>query len=461
MQEQITAVLIGAGYRGSEAYGTYALKNPKKLKFVAVAEPRKAWRENFARTHGIPPENCFTSWEELFNKEKLARAAFICTPDQLHTEPTLLALESGYDVLLEKPMATTVEDCIKLVKKAEEVNKKLQICHVLRYTNFWSTVKTLVDSGQVGDIISITHRENIAYWHTAHSYVRGNWRNSDISAPMILSKCCHDFDLLYWIVGKKPTRISSFGSLSFFNEKNAPPGVPYRCTDGCPIADVCIYSAIKIYVDIEPFYNMGKNSPSRGFRFFSRHHNLAKGLSKIIFPLKRLTNFKEWPVSMITSDFSLEGKLKALREGPYGRCVYHCDNNVVDHQQTLIEFENGVTAELTMNGHSAIEERTIRIDGTKGTLIGNFMDIGDELIFFDSSNGEKNILIKPKLHAEGHGGGDTGLMEGFVNSLQPEYSLVPLTEARASLESHLMAFAAEQSRVETRVVDMEKFHSLI
>jgi len=461
MPELITAVLIGAGFRGSETYGAYALKNPKKLKFIAVAEPRKVWRENFAQMHGISPENCFASWEELLKKEKLAHAAFICTPDQLHTEPALLALESGYDVLLEKPMATTVEDCVKLVKRAEEVNKKLQICHVLRYTNFWSTVKTLVESGQVGEVISITHRENIAYWHTAHSYVRGNWRNSNISAPMILSKCCHDFDLLYWIVGKKPIRISSFGSLLFFNENNAPPGATLHCTDGCPIVDTCIYSAIKIYIDIEPIYNMGKNSPSRGFRFFSRRPNLVKKLSKIIVPLKRLAEFKEWPVSMITSDFSLEGKLKALREGPYGRCVYRCDNNVVDHQQTLIEFENGITAELTMNGHSAIEERTIRIDGTKGTLIGTFTDIGDKLIFVDSSNGEKKFIIKPKLHVEVHGGGDKGLIEGFVNSLQPGYALVPLTEARASLESHLMAFAAEKSRVENRVVEMEEFHSLI
>ncbi len=460
MPELIKAICIGAGSRGIDAYGYYALKNPKRLKFIGVAEPRKEWREKFIRLHKIPKENVFNSYEELFAKEQFARAAVICTPDQMHVEPTILALERGYDVLLEKPMANTLEGCLKLVRKAEEVKKHLQICHVLRYTNFWSTIKSFIDSGQLGDIITISHRENVSYWHMAHSFVRGNWRNSDITSPMILAKCCHDMDLLYWIIGKKPISISSFGSLSFYRPESAPPGAPLRCTDGCPVGDTCMFNAIKIYIDLDGYYNMGKNCPSRAFRFFSHHRNAIRHMSHIIRPLKRLVDFKEWPVNTITSDLTLEGKMKALREGPYGRCVFHCDNNVVDHQQTLIEFSNGVTAELTMHGHSALEGRSIRIDGTKGTLIGSFMG-WDDLYFIESQNGEKRQLIKPKITIEAHGGGDLKLTEGFVNSLQPDYKLVPLTDARAALESHLMAFAAEKARLEKKVIDMEEFHSLI
>jgi predicted dehydrogenase len=461
MPELIDAILIGAGYRGTETYGAYALKNPKRLKFIAVAEPRKAWRERFAQLHDIPPRNCFKSWEELLKKKQFARTAFICTPDQMHTDPALAALQRGYDVLLEKPMASTLKDCLKLVKKAKETKRQLQICHVLRYTNFWSKVKSFIDSGQLGEVISITHRENVAYWHMAHSFVRGNWRNSDITAPMILSKCCHDFDLLYWMIGKRPTHISSFGSNSFFNSEHAPLGAPARCTDGCPIIDACMFSAIKIYIQIQGIYNMGKSSPSRAFRFFSNHPKSVRVFSKMIRPLKRLADFREWPVSMITSDFSKEGKLQALRKGPYGRCVYHCDNNVVDHQQTVIEFENGITAELTMQGHSALEGRTIRIDGSKGTLIGSFMDYGEELTFIESQSGEKMPLIELEGRTEAHGGGDWKLTEGFLDSLQPGFKAIPLTDARSSLESHLMAFAAEKSRVVGRVIDMKEFHALV
>ena len=205
---------------------------------------------------------------------------------------------------------------------------------------------------------------------------------------------------------------------------------------------------------------MGKSSPSRAFRFFSNHPKSVRVMSKIIRPLKRLADFREWPVSMITSDFSKEGKLQALRKGPYGRCVYHCDNNVVDHQQTVIEFENGITAELTMHGHSALEGRTIRIDGSKGTLIGSFMDYGEELTFIESQSGEKTPLIEMEGRTEAHGGGDWKLTEGFLDSLQPGFKEVPLTDARSSLESHLMAFAAEKSRLERRVIDMKEFHAL-
>jgi len=460
LPELITAILIGAGSRGTDAYGAYALQKPDRLKFVAVAEPRKEYRENFAQLHEIPAEMCFTTWEDIL-KEKVARAAVICTQDSMHVEPTLKALELGYDVLLEKPMASTLDGCIKLVKKAEEMKKHLQICHTLRYTTFWSTIKSFVESGKLGDIISLSHRENVSCWHMAHSYVRGNWRKLETSSPMILAKCCHDFDLIYWILGSQPKNLASFGSLTHYRKERAPPNVPKRCTDGCPIGETCQYNAIKIYIDNIWLYHIGSQVPSRIFRFFSRHPRLIRFMSKIIRPIKRLIDFREWPVNVITRDFTLEGKLKALQEGPYGRCVYHCDNDVVDHQQTTIEFENGTTAEMTMHGHAPFDGRTLRIDGTKGALIGSFMHYGEELWFHDSLNGKKLRILKPKLSFEAHGGGDPRLTEGFVDSLQEDSEMAPLTDARAAIEGHFMSFAAEKSRVEKRVIKMEEYHSQI
>jgi predicted dehydrogenase len=191
-KETLTAILLGAGNRGMTVYGEYALKYPEKLKFVAVAEPIKSRREKFAQIHEIPPNKCFISWEDLLQEEKLAETAFICTQDQMHIKPTIKALEIGYDILLEKPMAHTLEGCIKIVKKVEETGRILGISHVLRYTNFFSTIMDTIQKGLLGNLVNISHRENLSWYHMAHSFVRGNWRNVELSSPMILAKCCHD-----------------------------------------------------------------------------------------------------------------------------------------------------------------------------------------------------------------------------------------------------------------------------
>ena len=174
----VTAILLGAGQRGYEVYGQCALEHPQDLKFVAVAEPDKARRERFAQAHGIAPEHTFESWEALLAQPKLADAAFICTQDRMHTQPTLLALEKGYHVLLEKPMSPVAGECIAMGKYAEKFNRVFSICHVLRYSEFFSAIKKVVASGKIGDVVNIKHAENVGYWHQAHSFVRGNWRNS-------------------------------------------------------------------------------------------------------------------------------------------------------------------------------------------------------------------------------------------------------------------------------------------
>lgn len=405
--------LLGAGGRGTFAYGRYALLNPHLVRFVAVAEPNAERRERFAQQHHIPPERCFASWEELLARPQLADALLNATMDRMHVPSTLAALRAGYPVLLEKPMAVTPADCVRLVQAAEQSGRILQICHVLRYTQFWAKLHEIVQSGQLGDIITVDHRENVAYWHMAHSFVRGNWRNAGESAPMILAKCCHDMDILYWILGLRVRRLSSFGRLSFYTAANAPAGAPERCTDGCPAQDHC------------PFY-----AP----RFY-----LARG--------------DEWPTNAVSTDTSPEGVLRALREGPYGRCVFRCDNDVVDHQVINMELESDATVTFTMQGHSHDNVRTLRYDGTKATLLAS--EATDEIAIYDHLTGSVETFHPGHIDS-GHGGGDGGILNDFVAAVRGMPGEASTT-ARVSLESHLMAFAAEEARQSGEMIDMDTY----
>jgi len=421
MSKPIEAVLIGAGNRGYTAYGPYALEYPEQIRFTAVVEPHEGRRQRFAQAHTIPAERQFSSWEELYGRGQIAEALVNCTLDRMHLESTLPALALGYDVLLEKPMVPTLEGNVRLVQAAERQGRLLMICHVLRYTAFFSAIHDLITSGRLGRVITVEQRENVASWHMAHSFVRGNWRSSQIESPMILAKCCHDMDLLFWNLGPV-RRLSSFGSLLHYRPENAPVGAPGRCTDGCPVADECPWYAPRLY--------LGDNTG--------------------------------WPVSVISEDSSLEARRHALETGPYGRCVYQCDNNVVDHQTVNLEFESGTTAVLFMHGHSHEEQRTMRYDGTRATLRGKFAyGFGDSLEIHDHLTGSME-RIDPLAAYSGHGGGDFGIMSAFVQALRraPETTssrAVRLTTARESLESHLMAFAAEEARVEGLIVSMDDF----
>lgn len=415
MTPPITAVMLGAGGRGYYAYGPYALQHPDELRFVAVAEPNQARRERFAAAHGIPPERCFESWEQLLAGGKLADACFNMTQDQLHLPSTLAALDAGYDMLLEKPMANRLADTVALVQAAERAGRLMQICHVLRYSPFFAKLHEVLASGRLGDIITVEHRENVVFWHMAHSFVRGAWRNVAASSPMLLAKCCHDLDILAWNVARPVERLHSFGSLMHFRPEHAPPNATARCTDPCPAADDCPFDARRIYLDPDQ---------------------------------------TGWPITAITEDLSAEGRLRALETGPYGRCVYRCDNDVVDQQMVTMELEGGATVMLAMHGHSHKEGRTMRYDGTRATLRGNF-EYGEGQIEIHDHRTGRCEEVPIDAAASGHGGGDFGIVRSFVQALRG--TAPPLTTARESLESHLLAFAAEESRLHGTVVDMPAF----
>ena len=411
MSEPIDAVLLGAGNRGYLVFGNYALRHPDRLRFVAVAEPDEGRRARFAQEHGIPPARQFASWEELAAGPRLGQAAFNATMDRTHHPSTVACLSAGYHVLLEKPMAVSPAECVDLVRTAEQHERVLQVTHVLRYAPFFRAVFDILRSGRLGEIVSLDWHENLVDWHFAHSFVRGNWANTERTSPMILTKCCHDLDLLVWYLDRRCERLASFGSLTHFRPEKVGPEIPDRCTDGCPIADECPYYAPRIYLT----------------------------------PELRIAAF-----NAVSLDISTEGILNALKTGPYGRCVYRCDNTAVDHQVVLMEFEGGLTVTLTMQGASHVEGRTFRIDGTRATLIGdqskNELVLGDHLT-------ETVETIRPPRAASGHGGGDDGVIASFLEAIRGEPTDV-LTSAHASVASHLLAFAAEEARVGRQIVDM-------
>ncbi len=455
MKEPITAIIIGAGDRGGDTYANYALRFPEELKVVAVAEPIKERLEIMKKKHNLQSKRCYSSWEDILREEKLADVSIIATQDQMHVEPSILAMKKGYDVLLEKPMAVTIEDCKQLVEVSEETGKLLQICHVLRYAPFFSQLKEIIESGRIGKIVNISWRENVSYFHYAHSYIRGHWHNREKASPMILAKSCHDMDLLFWLIRSQARMISSFCSQTHFGKKNQPEGAPNRCLDNCPISETCLYYAPRLYIDLLPLLHLYKKGGSFSENLFS---NLVLKYPKLtkIPPFKKITEYTGWPISTISKDLSYEGRIKALQETNYGKCVYAVtDHNTVDHQVVNIEFENEVTATFTMHGFSHEEGRTLRIDGTKGTIEGEFLFSKQKITVFDTITCTEEILRDDKLQME-HGGGDDKLMQAFLKNIRKIGKKDVLTTARNALESHLMAFAADTSRLENRIIEMRE-----
>ncbi|CAM9778728.1 unnamed protein product [Choristocarpus tenellus] len=420
MAGPITYIVIGAGSRGT-IYASYALAHREDAKVVGVAEPREEARNRLVKEHGITPENTFNDWRDVASVPRMADAAVIATQDGMHTDPVVALAEKGYHLLLEKPMAPTAAECQRIVDSVKSSGVMLAIAHVLLYTRYTQTIKQILDSGRIGDVVSIQRLEPVGYWHQAHSFVRGNWRKESEATFMLMAKCCHDIDWIRYIMGQKCERVSSFGGLKHFRkaEKPAKAGDAMRCTD-CAYESECPYSAKKQYI----------NAIKQGYT--------------------------GWPVDVITFNTTEEGVMEALSTGPYGRCVFECDNDVVDNQVVSMAFAGGRTASLTMTafteGGSSGHRRT-SIFGTRGELRGDgcklwvtdFLTDKTEVIDTESSAG--SIL-------GGHGGGDDALMYSFVKAIASNDRSVLLSGPDETLESHLMVFAAEQARLANQVVNL-------
>jgi len=431
----VTVAIVGAGGRGILAYANYALKFPQECKVVAVADPIMRRCQDAAQDHNIPKENIFDDWRKLIRRKKLADAVVIATQDSMHTAPAIAFAKKGYHILLEKPMAPTASECRRIVKAVLDNKVIFSIGHVMRYTPYTTQLKAIIDSGAIGEIVNIQHIEPVGYWHQAHAYVRGKWRNEKESSPMLMAKSCHDMDWIRFIMGRRCVKVSSFGTLFHFRPEKAPPGSGTRCLVDCSIEQQCPYSARKIYL----------NRAQEG-------------------------DFA-WPVCALFSlpdtagkiEQSAEGVKSALISGPYGRCVWHCDNDVVDNQVVCMEFEGGTTANFTMTAFAQGLGRQTRIFGTKGTIFGNgrHLEVYDFVADANSHNQLTGATTKIDTTAvaggltSGHGGGDHSLMGAFVKALATNDQSKVLAGPLETLETHLIGFAAEKSRHTNKVVEVK------
>lgn len=422
--KQFSAIVIGAGSRG-RGYTDIMASSPEKFKIIGVAEPIEDRRNYIKEKHGIDNAHCFDTWEKILDIPKFADIAIICTMDRMHTAPALKALELGYDLLLEKPVAPTAEECKTILDKANETGRKVIVCHVLRYTPFFMKLKKIIDDNLLGEIVSIEHMEAVGNIHQSHSFVRGNWGNEGRSSFMLLQKCCHDLDILQWLLDKDCKRIQSFGSCSYFRRENAPENSPERCIEGCPIADTCCYNAVKLYYDDK------KNDWFRCAATLKAH----------------------------PTDEDVE---YALKNSQYGKCVYKCDNNVVDHQTVNMEFEGGTTATLTMCAFTKGGRRT-RVMGTKGELTAVMDAPADKAFEFYDFTTRKTETLEVELPilgdsiVNGHGGGDDGIINALYCYLTDELGKNEVSEIEISCKNHMLAFAAEESRLSGNVINIEEY----
>ena len=411
LAKPVTVMIIGAGGRG-RTYARYAEKFPQSMKVVGVADLNPNRRKAMAKKHNIPAENQFSHFNDALSKAKLADAVVIATPDNLHYEPCMKALELGYDVLLEKPVAPTERECRAILKQAHKYNRIVAVCHVLRYAPYFVALKQVLESGAIGDIVSVQHMEPIQYAHMAHSYVRGNWPLADKTTPIILAKSCHDLDIMRWLIDKPCESIAAEGSLYLFRPENAPKGATERCTDGCPHEAECPYSAIDIY------------------------ERRKRHLGVFDLPRKDPALIRE--------------KLKTTN---YGRCVFRCNNDQCDHYVAILKFKDGVTASFTMDAFTPWGGRRTRIMGTKGFIEGDMTTF----TFYDFRTGHKSVWDQKvsevaEYKGSGHGGGDHLLVRDFVRAVSAQDEKLLSSTIDVSIESHVMGFMAEKSRKSNKKV---------
>ena len=421
----VTAIVVGAGHR-SIVYASYAEQHPDELQIVGVVDPDPIRRERTAEQFRISPDSVFDSVETLIARRgKIADTAINGTMDSLHVPTTLPLLRAGYDVLLEKPIGTSQDEVLELLECARTYGRKVMICHVLRYAPFYVEIRKRVLAGEIGDILSIQTAENVSYHHMAVAFVRGKWNSKEkCKSSMLMAKCCHDLDLITWMKGDiPPVKVSSFGGLTYFRSDKAPQGAGTRCLVDCEIEESCPYSAKKNYIDqgLWGFYVMP-------------HHHLG------VVP-------------------SQEELLEMLRtESPYGRCVWKCDNDVVDHQTVIVEFADGSTASHNMTGGTSRPCRSIHLIGTKGEIQGVMEDGYFVVRHPDPRKGHEysEEVVKVNVSNDMHGGGDLRLVADFVRVIRGETPSISSTALEASIYGHLIGFCADMSMEEKRVVDIPK-----
>jgi len=419
---KLSIACAGCGSRG-RTYLSLAAELGQ-FEIVAGADPVQERVDYVKKLSNNPSFLSFSYAQDLLKEEKLADVLLVSTQDEDHARTCLSALEKGYDILVEKPIATNIEDVLAIEALAEKLGRRVMVCHVLRYTPFYRKVKEVIDSGVLGEVISVNMSEGVGAFHQAHSFVRGHWGVKEKSTPMIIAKSCHDLDILCWLLKSECKAVSSYGDLSYFTPENKPQDAPLRCTDGCPFASECKYNA-ELYTTSQ------------------------KGWLRHVWPLFDVDNPPE------TTEI-----LEWLKTSQWGRCVYQCDNNVVDHQTVNMEFENKVTATFTMTAFDY--GRNIEVFGTEGVLRGGETVkrlTGSEIIIQNHVNEDFEKVSLEKLEGgyAGHGGGDQGLVQDLYTEMTCEDINDMQTSITVSAQSHLIGFAAEESRLIEKEIEISEY----
>lgn len=412
--KKVRLIVLGAGGRGT-IYAQHALRMPGTAEVVAVAEPRAFFRDRLGDMHRIPASGRADDWRELVSREKFADAVVITTQDRMHVEPAVAFARKGYHILIEKPLAPDPEGCRAIRRAVSESGVILACGLVLRYTGYTRALKKVIDSGAIGRIVAVRHVEPVGYWRFAHSYVRGNWRREDGSSSVLLAKSIHDLDWLCFLIGARPTRVHSFGSLMFFRRENQPEGAADRCLE-CRYQDSCPYSAPRFYLE-----------------------RIRSG---------EIDSY----VESVTGECTEENMLEVLKTGPYGRCVFACDNDVADHQVVNLEFDGGATAAFTLAGCSHYAERRTEIFGSLGEIRCD----GATAVCLPYGGTPRDVPVPDPVAGDRHGGGDYNLLEAFVNAILTGDRSGVVSGLESSFESHMLTFAAERSRLSGTVVSPDE-----
>jgi predicted dehydrogenase len=409
-EKSLRVAVIGAGVRGT-SLARKLVSSELRVVVAAVAEPDEEKRRSFAREFNLGKEAVFSGWVDLTDKLTGCDAAIIATLDNQHAGPAAACLNRDWHILLEKPLADNLKDCKLIVKTQNERGKVVAVCHTLRFMDGFRKVKNLLSGGAIGDLVHIDHMEAIGHLRFAHNYVRGRWAKEKENTFLLLHKCSHDIDYINWLFTEPCVRVSSFGSLKYFTSSNAPEGSTHRCTDGCIISETCPYSATAIYVN---------------------------------------ASLNEWPARDICRIHTTDEHLNAIKNGPFGVCVWDADNDVVDHQVVLMEFEGGATATCTLSGYSATNGRRIRLQGTQGEILFDeaagtistkkFTGLNEEIIQLDAPE---------SYHPE-----DQDIVDEWLSSIINSTTVT--VDASEALRTHAVVFAAEISRKENRTVEMSE-----
>ncbi|MDG6105815.1 Gfo/Idh/MocA family oxidoreductase [Dactylosporangium aurantiacum] len=412
-RKPVTIAVVGAGLRGQQYARLAEASGAGRV--VAVAEPDAGRRAAFAARHDVAA--AFTTWEDLAAAGRIADVAVVATQDRLHVGPAVALAGLGYHLLLEKPMAPTEAEARRIADAVAAAGVIGAVCHVLRYTSYTRALRALLTSGRIGALVSVQHLEPVGWWHQAHSFVRGNWRREADSGPMLLTKSCHDLDWLAYVVGAAPRSVASFGGLAHFRPEHRPAGAGERCV-ACAVEAACPYSAVRLYT-------------------------------------RCLDDAEEWPLNAVTTGRTHEAVLLALRDGPYGRCVYGCDNDVVDHQVVALQYDSGVTATFTMTAFTPMQRRQTRLFGTHGSVDGD----GRLLRVTDFRTGAAETIDTQEgdggAHAgAGHDGGDASLVAAFLAAVAAGDPALLSSDMATSLASHRVVWAAERARTAHTVVTL-------